>query len=602
MAHQILTTDPEIEILRLNKESAYNFKKRRQEEWKENYLLYRDKIITNRLTQRQSVNIPLMKLFIRTLFKDIDDMPLIYFENLDNDKQAELFKNEYWEYTVRKNKLDLKDLADKKQVLLFGRSFIQIQVVDGEIKFTVVDPEDILIDRYTDPIDIHSARYLIHTNIFVPFSVLEANPMYDQRKIAELKRWFASEKGLIKSQQNEEMRREKQNKMTEMGVPDVSNPILGETYVELSLHFFKHKEKLEEEEEFWLYVEAENSKIIFKDKLSNVIGDTVDDYWKTHLPYSTWTDDIEVQDFWSDGIADMIRTPNKVVNAWFSQLVENRTLRSFGMHYYDSTKFSDSGYSPATFTPQPWGWYPIPGKPTEVIQKVDIPDLSESLDEIMFVINMMEKATGATATQQGVAVQKQITLGEVQLALGEAKERIKGWSKFYVPAWKERAEMFDKMIEAASDRLNPVKIYKQGRNTKNIFSREISPKDWKTKSGYQVKIWSLDEKNTRDTDALTKLNAVMTNIPENPKLKEIYQRKLLEFAGLSPDEINDVLEYENQKNLQINQLVSSGMMGGLPVENTETPQLPANTSNLPAEQIPTENNIPIRQVNPNQNL
>ncbi len=70
------------------------------------------------------------------------------------------------------------------------------------------------------------------------------------------------------------------------------------------------------------------------------------------------------------------------------------------------------------------GWYGVPGKPSEVLQKVDIPDLSESLDEMNFLIEMIEKATGATATQQGVQTKKQITLGEIQLALGEAKARI----------------------------------------------------------------------------------------------------------------------------------------------------------------------------------
>jgi len=33
-----------------------------------------------------------MKTAIRTLLKDVDDMPVIYFENLDNDKEAEMYK------------------------------------------------------------------------------------------------------------------------------------------------------------------------------------------------------------------------------------------------------------------------------------------------------------------------------------------------------------------------------------------------------------------------------------------------------------------------------------------------------------------------------
>lgn len=572
-----LYPDPEIEILSLNKESGFNYRQRRQEEWKETYLLYRDNVLINRLTQRQSVNLPLMKMFIRTLLKDIDDMPLIEFENLDNNKDAEIFYNEYWKYVLEKNKMGLKDIADKKQVLLFGRSFTQMQIVDGEVKFTIIDPNDILVDRYADPTDLDTARFLIHTNIFVPLSSLENNPNYDQEKIKELKVWFASEKGLLKSQENEKVRREKEEKMAEMGVPDVYNPVLGETIVELSLHFMYWREPQDKEEKLYLMVEAENSKVLMKKPLDKVIGKTKDDYWKNHYPYVSWTDDVEMQDFWSDGIGDMIRTPNKILNVWFSQLVENRTLRSFGMNYYNS---SIEGFTPETFEPQAWGWYPIPGDPNQLIKRVEIPDLSESLDEMQFVINILEKSTGATATQQGAPIQKQITLGEVQLALSEAKERIKGWSKFYVPAWKERGEKFIKLLEAAEDKIKAVKIFKKGRNSQEIYQREISPKDWKSKEGYQVRVWTIEDKTNEENEAITKLSAVIQNIPDNPKLRDIFKRKLLEFAGLSPQEVSEVMEVEvqktttlqNQPNALENQSVLSSFSNNQPPVN----QLPVN--------------------------
>ena len=121
-----------------------------------------------------------MKQTIRTLLKDVDDMPVLYFENLDNDKQAEVFQNEYWKKVLELNKAELKDIMDKRQVFLYGRSFDQWQIVDGMIRWTIIDPEDILVDRYMDPSDIDSSRFLIHTHIFVPLSSLELNKDYDQ--------------------------------------------------------------------------------------------------------------------------------------------------------------------------------------------------------------------------------------------------------------------------------------------------------------------------------------------------------------------------------------------------------------------------------------
>lgn len=566
--------NPELSMLVLNKESGYNYRERRQEDWRENYTLSRDKVTINRLTQRQSVNIPLMKTVIRTTIKDIDDMPVLYFENLDNNKEAETFKNEYWKYTVDDNRMELQDIVDKRQVILYGRSFDQWQVVDGKIKMTVQDPEDILVSRYCDPFNIHSSRFLIHTHIFMPLATLELNPDYDKEAINRLKEFYATEMGLVKSQTNSKMLVEKNKKMGDMGVPDVDSPVLGETYVELSLHFVFRKEEGDDEEQIYLYVECDDQEILMKKRLEEVIGETSDHFWRKHFPYCSWADDLERQDFWSDGICDGVRTPNKVLNSWFSQMVENRTLRNFGMQFYDS---SIEGFNPQTWEPIAFGTYGIPvpadKKLGDVFQKVEIPDLSESLDEMNFLITMVEKASGATSTQQGVQTERQITLGEVQLALGEAKERIKGMSKFYTPAWKERGLMFLKLVEAAHDRLDAVTIYKKGRNTSDIYAREISPKDWMTPLGYRCKVWSQDEKNAQDTTALNIINGAKTIMPENPKLAEIQKRKLLEMANLSPSEINEIMEFERQK--------TDAMMSGMGAPGVMPGQMPQ-----PAQQQP----------------
>ena len=353
--------------------------------------------------------------------------------------------------------MEIKDIVDKKQVFLFGRSFDQMQVVDGRVKYTIVDPQDILIDRYCDPTDIDSARFLIHTHIFVPLSTLEKNPKYDKKAVEDLKQWYLSDTGMIKANENRQMLIEKNEKMADMGLSDVDDPALGETIVELTQYFI-YDTKGNEDEQLYFKVEADNYRLLLSEPLEQSIGVTKDNFWRNHFPYNTWADDVERQDFWSDGIADIVRTPNKVLNSWISQLVENRTLRNFGMHYYNS---SIEGFSPQTFNPIPWGWYPIPigqgGRIDDVIKKVEIPELSESLDEMQYIVGMIEKATGATATQQGVQSEKQVTLGEVQLALGEAKERIKGMSKFYTRAWKDRAQIF-KLIEPPSKLLD-AKIY-----------------------------------------------------------------------------------------------------------------------------------------------
>src|ERR1035437_5821778 len=129
--------------LRINKEGWFKFRMRRQPDWIDNYTMYRDKVQLNRLTQRQSVNIPLIKSSIKTLLKDVDDPPILYFSNLDNNDQAEVYYNEYWKYVSERGNLILKDIVDKRQVMLFGRSFKFMNIIDGHFTWEVVDPQDV---------------------------------------------------------------------------------------------------------------------------------------------------------------------------------------------------------------------------------------------------------------------------------------------------------------------------------------------------------------------------------------------------------------------------------------------------------------------------
>ena len=567
----------ELQMLLNNKEAGYNYRERREEQWRENYELYRDKVTINRLTQRQSVNLPLMKTTLRTLLKDIDDMPVIVFENLDNDKQKEVFQNEYWKWTLEQNNAEIQDIVDKKQDFFFGRSFDSWQIEDGKIVFDIEDPEDILVDRFMNPYDIDSSRFLIHTHIFKPLSSLKRNPDFDQKEVKKLELFFKSQLGIIKAKDNENSLQQKNKKMADMGVSDTEDPVLGETYVELTYHYvFREGEKVngkEVPEQIFVFVEAEDQTILMKKRQEEIIGKTEDNFWQNHYRYNTWGDDVDKQDFWTDGVADIVRPNNKVLNAWYSQLVENRTLRNFGMHYFDSAIKAD-GFIPSTYEPGPWKWFGVPtgGKPlSEVFQKVDIPDLSESLDEMTYLETMVDKATGATATQQGSITPNQRTLGEVQLAQNEAKARTQGMSKFYTKCWEQRAYKFLKLIEAAADKLDTVKIYKEGRNTSNIYGREIAPQDWMSKAGYRVKVWSQDEKKAKDMDSLNKGITALNLMPGNPKLLTVIQRKALELADLKPDEILAIMQVEEQKQLMMQNAVQPA---GQPLPGDKPPTQP----------------------------
>lgn len=589
MSEVKIEVTPELEMLRNNRASGVDYRKRRMQDCTTTYDLYRDKVKTNRLTQRQSVHVPLMKYQIRTLIKDVDDMPVLYFENLDNDKEAEMVLNEYWQKVVTDNNMELQDIVDKRQVLLFGRSYDQWQIIDGKVVWTVQDFFDILVSRYVDPFNIDSSRFLIHLNIFEPLAVIAQNTDYDSKVVKELIKWHGTTEGIAKAAENEETFHDKMQKMADIGDTTALDPVTGETYVEINLHFvYRDKEESDEidedtgkkivlDEQIFLYVVADNNFILRKIALEKLIGQTSDHYWRNHFPYESWADDLERQDWFSDGVGDIIRGPNLILDVWYSQMVEARTLRSLGMKFYDSTK--NDNWKPQVWQPKAFGFYGVPGNPNELIQDIPIPDLSESIDEMQFVMGISDRASGATSTQQGVQTKSQITLGEVELALGEAKERVKGMSKFYTPAWERRGCKFLKFIEAAGESLAPATVHKKGKMTNNIYTREIGPSDWITPQGYNCKVWSQDEKEANDQEQLQKWNALKLNMPDNPKVDEIFKRKLTEFAGATPAETNEIMMFEEQKRMAMMSMIGQGV---------EVPGMPGDPAMQPQQQAPQQ--------------
>ena len=101
-------------------------------QWTENYQLYRDTVIINRLTQRQSINVPLMKGTIKTILANTDEFPAIEFEEQENQKDKEIVFNELWQDFVVKDKLELKDIVDKKQDLLYGMTWEKLNIFVAE--------------------------------------------------------------------------------------------------------------------------------------------------------------------------------------------------------------------------------------------------------------------------------------------------------------------------------------------------------------------------------------------------------------------------------------------------------------------------------------
>ena len=538
----------------------FRYQERRHPQWTENYQLYRDTVIINRLTQRQSINVPLMKGTIKTILANIDEFPAIEFEELGNNKDKEIILNELWSDFVIKDKLELKDIVDKKQVLLYGISWTKFNIVRGRITTEIKEPFDILVDRYADPADLdNTADHLIERGIYRTLEELASDPTYDKEAVARLKLAYGSAQGLVKAEEITRQMEAKNQRLSEMGVPDLDNPQIGHTVVELKIHYKRIWD--EEDKEFhWHAIVVADSEVLSGKPMLEILG--ID-----YSPLVKWSDDPERNDQYPDGVADIVRNPNKLLNSNVSALAENRIMRNMGMNFYDAT--ANENWVPQSLDPVPFGWYPLPGKPSEVYQKVDIPDLSDSLDEMQYVQSVIESATAATAATKGDTEQKKVTLGEVELAVSAAKERISSIAKFYMFAQREKGDKWAMIVNANADKLEAVKLYKKSHKG-NYFNKTVTGKDYKSDEGYNCKVVSSSEREKQSLETIQKLNAIKQDFPANKTFKKIYDKKILEFGGLTPDEQKQVIDEEEQ-NMQA--MMQGQLIAGQPQPTPQvTPQ------------------------------
>ncbi len=556
---QTIRHDESIVSIRVKKycEGAKSYQERRHPEWRETYSLYRDKVETNRLTQRQSVNVPLMKETIRTLLSKTDEFPDLYFESIGNDKQKEIFLNEYWNWWVVQDNFEIKDVVDKKQEGLYGRSTMKLNLFDGRPSSEVLEPYDWVVDRYADPSDLDgTAMYQAHLNIFRSISQVESNPLYDKAAVSRLKVQYAQAMGLARSEEHIKMMQARNQRMQDMGLWDIENPSLGEAFLNLTEHYIKLWSPERKKLLIWVRVTADNEVLLMK-PLEDLLG-------INFFPFVSWADDIEKTDVYSDGIGDIVRTPNKILNSWFSQLVENRTLRNYGMTFYDAT--ISEKWIPQTYEAVPWGWYPTAGDPNKTTKRVEIPELSESLDEMQFVIGMIEKATASTATEKGVKEDGDVTLGQIKLMLQSSNERITSVAKFYRVARRQFGEKWYEFLMSNEKWIKPVEIHKKSSKG-NYYQEVVGVKDWKDEKGYVCKVVSTAERNQKNIEQVQKVQAVANMFPNNIPLNRILKKKALDLIdGISQEEIDEVLDFEEQTGLDT---VTPTGEGGMPSGNPQ---------------------------------
>lgn len=544
------------------KKIACEYQEIRHVDWNDNYELNRNKVKINKLTQRQTVNIPLMKETIKTILSKIDDLPAIEWRDIDGDEMKEILVQEMWNDDMDRLNFQGIDIQDKKTVLLYGRAFKKLNYGPLGMEVTAQDVFDVVIDPLTNPLDIETARFVIHQNIFRSIREVIANPEFTKEGKSKLKTYLTTTKGIIQSSNNKEQMDKKNERLKSMGVESNQFDMFaaGDTVINITEHICEVWNDKNEEFERRIVVYADDMVELYNETLMECIG-------VNFYPYVTWGDDIETNDFWSDSVADLVRTPNKVINVWYSQMLENRTLSNFGMHWYDQTNES---YQPTEYEPGQGVMLPAPGDPNKTIMPVQISGLDETMNAINFLTNVVERATAATSIEKGSQEGPRTTLGEVEILVGKAMERTQSMALFYRRSWLELAMKWMGLMQA--NQSGKRKLYKKSSNGK-IWPKTIYPKDWKSVSGFKAYASSSSEQEQEKTKGIQRLMFVKSMFPNNMALSRISQKRALELVDLSPAELREVEEEEKKLQSQPQLAQQSQLQAGQPVEPQPDPTI-----------------------------
>jgi len=522
-----------------DKNESVKFKARRFSQWTENYELYRDKVILNRLTQRQPINVPIVRETISSWISKIDEAPKLSFESHSKDarsKDAEIVINELYKYYYDKLKLDILDNVEKKIVGLQGRGFKKLGFSKGEFFVDLIDPFDIEIDPRVNPLDIETASYIIQTHIYRSLKEILANSNYDTDAKKELKTYLDSKDAIIKSNSDMEADSERRARLENLGVQNFEEYGGSDVLVELNESYkmvWHDDEKYGKRFVRHLRVIGADSVVLLDKPLKEAIGIEC-------LPIVSWASDPDAVDLWSDGIADNVRTFNKLTNIYISQDIENRTYRNFGMYFYNTM---NGTFQPRAFDAKPFGFYGLPGNPREILQHIEIPALNDTANQITWLKNLIQSSVAQTPLERGVKEAGEQTKAQVQLSLAQSKGINQVVAKNYRKAWKEFGKLFYELLKENSR--GQITLYKKGGDGE-YYAKDISPSDFIITKGYEVKVEVETEKSIADDFDLKKLQYIKNSFMNNPQAIALAKRKELEVMGMfKPEEVEMIMSLEN---------------------------------------------------------
>jgi len=370
-------------------EFARNYKQSKVGNWKINEDLYYGRKVKG-TEARANVDLGQMSSFVHTILSKIDN-PLIFKFSKKKDSQLDRVKrlNAIRETDAERDNWDIKDIAGKKQGVIYGRA-IYSYYADSEDGYRPhldnIDVYDFLIDPSAGGLDIEKAKYLGDYGV-----VLSREDIKEGIKSKNFLK-TESERLLNGSGNNTEVNQEvvnKQSRTYATGIATAEKEITD-------------KDKFK----FWRWGTTYGGKRYFlllcEDGATAIeVCELKDKFAKEMWWYWSWAAFIDLTEFWTPSYCDYVRDIFMAQAISINQMLDNgeqitkpqRLVNVTAIENMAELKYRRDGVIKVK------GAFDI----NKAYQTVNVPSIDTPIKVFQTLENIQEKASGVTAAAQGLA-------------------------------------------------------------------------------------------------------------------------------------------------------------------------------------------------------
>lgn len=441
---------------------ARNYKQGKTTNWKTNEQLYYGNKKTP-LESRANVDLGQMSAFVHTVLSKIDN-PLVFkfIKRKDSQLQRVKLLNGLKISDQDKDNWDIKDIAGKKQALIYGRAIYSYTAdsIDGIYASHLenVDVYDFLIDPSAGGLDIEKGSYMGRYGVVKTKSELKDG--------VKSKIYLRTETNMLldsPSNANEVNQEEvnKQSRTYDTNVYTAEKEISGSD----KFKFW----------EWYTTYEGERYYVLYSEKKTAIRVEKLKDIFESDLfPFWTWATFPDLTEFWTPSYCDYVRDVIMAQAVSINQMLDNaeminkpqKVVNVGALENLAELKYRRDGYIRVKKD----------FEANKAVQTLNVPSISTPLQVFDVLEGIREKASGVTAGAMGQAETDKVGVYEGNEA--NAADRFGFLNKSYSFGYKRFAKLYEWGVrehlikKVAVDILGP-----EGVEVKQVSKRDIFRKN-----------------------------------------------------------------------------------------------------------------------------